>query len=201
MSIVTRPSVTTDVCTVQPHRFDVETGYSENTFTSYVRIGSGDPRIEYDLTPPSSQNGDTAVGIKEMFGYTDRAQWGASAQMSFPTGAPAVTAGHSQYDLNANVGYTLSPALSLSSTIGFDAFAFVPSIDLSATLTPNDALFVEYAYFSRAGIGLPGKSQFDGGFIHDLNAHVQFDVEYGFSPTLILGQRSHYVGAGLSFMN
>jgi hypothetical protein len=30
---------------------------------------------------------------------------------------------------------------------------------------------------------------------------VQLDVEAGWSPTLINGQRQHYIGAGISFMN
>jgi hypothetical protein len=224
MSIVTRPSVTTDVCTVRPHKVDVESGYTNTTFTgpgggqsvsypqSYLRAGSGDPRIEYDITPPSyntstvggatvSGASDTAVGIKDELGYTDRALWGWNAQVSFPTGSTGFTAGHPQYTLNANWGYTLSPALSLSGTVGFDAYAFVPSVDLTSTLSPVDEVFVEYAYFTRAAIGAPPKSIVDGGFIHDFSPHVQVDVEAGVSPALIFGQRQHYVGAGISFMN
>jgi hypothetical protein len=59
----------------------------------------------------------------------------------------------------------------------------------------------EYAYFSSAGPNLGGKSLIDFVYQRDFGSHVQFDVEYGFSPTVINGQTSHYVGAGLSFMN
>lgn len=209
MSIVTRPSVATNVCTVRPHRIDLETGYTATTVTGagtsvvypqpYLRIGSGEPHVEYDLQLPSSI--DSAIGFKDELGYSSRALWGFNAQMSFPTGRSALTAGRPQYTLNAIAGYTLSPAISLSGMAGFDAIAFVPSIDCSVTLSPRDGAFVEYAYFSRAAIGLPAKSQFDGGLIHDLNPHVQLDVEYGLSPTLILGRRTRYTGAGISFMS
>lgn len=237
LSIVTRPSVTTDVCTVRPHKVDLETGYTASTTTgsgggvtvqypqAFLRIGSGDPHLEYDVTPPSSVQStvgtariggtsDTALGVKDELGYSSNALWGLSAQVTLPTGSRAFTAGAAQYALDGNWSYTLSPVFSLAGTLGFNqiagyaasgtvqhAFAFIPSLDLSATLSSNDEAFAEYAYFSRAGIGLPPRSLIDAGFIHDLSPHVQIDLEYGTQPTVIDGQRMHYVGAGLSFMN
>jgi len=59
---------------------------------------------------------------------------------------------------------------------------------------------MSYAYFSRAGVGLAAKSLIDLGYIRDFTPNTQFDIEYGFSPTVVAGQRQHYAGFGLSFM-
>ena len=58
----------------------------------------------------------------------------------------------------------------------------------------------EYAYFSAAGPNLGGKSLVDFVYQRDFGTHLQLDVEYGLSPTLIGGQKQQYVGAGASLM-
>jgi hypothetical protein len=72
---------------------------------------------------------------------------------------------------------------------------------LTAALSGKSQLYGEYVYFSRAGPGLDGKSFVDFGYQTDLGEHVQLDIEYGFQPTVISGQKQHYFGAGFSFMN
>ncbi len=236
ISIVTRPSVTTDVCTVREGHVDIENGYTNATTTgigggsavnypqSLVRIGVG-PRMEVSLTPPSfnrttiggaavSGSSDMNFGVKWELGYNARALWGANLQVSAPTGSPAFTAGATQYTANINWSYTLSPVWSASGTLGFNSLsalnaagryqyygALTPSLDFSASLPANSAAFAEYAYFSRAGPALGSRSLIDFGYIHDWGPHVQFDVEYGFQPAAVNGQKLHYLGAGVSFMN
>ena len=82
-------------------------------------------------------------------------------------------------------------------------FAFIPSIETTAALPGGRSpeLYGEYAYYSQAGPNLGTKNVFDFGYIRDFGPHLQFDVEYGFPPTVINGQKQHYIGAGLSFMN
>jgi hypothetical protein len=81
-------------------------------------------------------------------------------------------------------------------------FAFIPSIELSAALPGGPSqISAEYAYFSAAGPGLGSKSLVDFVYQRDFGNHIQFDAEYGFSPTVINAQKQHYIGAGLSFMN
>ena len=203
----------------------LETGYENTTLTgsgaaevpsypqAYLRLGTGDPHLELDLTAPSHTN-DGTLGAKYELGYTSKAVWGANVQASLPTASRAFTAGGAQYTGNFNWGYTLNAEFSLAGTFGFDSltgydasgivrryFAFVPSLEATAALPGNAQFFAEYAYFTQAGIGLSSRSLVDFGLQKDLGPHWQVDVEYGTQPTLLNGQRAHYVGAGLAFMN
>ena len=236
LSIVTRPTVGTGVCTVRPNHVLVENGWSNTVLTgagggdiasypsSFIRIGTVLSRIEIALTPPtvmrSSVGGsiiggssDGAIGVKYEAGYTSKALWGANVQISGPTGTPAFSAGGAQYTANANWGYTLSPVVGLAGTFGFNTLsafdasgnvrhyaAFIPSMEMTVALSSRSQAFAEYAYFSHAGLGLPGKSVLDAGYQRALSENAQVDIEYGFTPTPNLGQQGHYVGFGLSFM-
>lgn len=193
---------------------------------SLIRIGTADPHIDVEVGPitenHSSVGGvfaaglsDLAIGAKAELGYTSNAVWGVNAVVTIPTGATAFSAGNAQYTGNFNWGYTLNSEFSLSGTLGFNAFsaytspgvpqsyfAFAPTIELSAALPGGPSqISAEYAYFSKAGPTLGSKYFADFVYQRDFGQHVQFDVEYGFSPTLLLGQKQHYIGAGLSFMN
>ncbi len=236
LSIVTRPTVTTGVCTVRPRKVLLENGYTNTTVTgagggeianypqSFLRLGTGDPHLEFSFSPPSSNasslggatvggTSDMNFGAKYELGYNANAVWGVNAQVSVPSGSHAFTAGGAQYTGNFNWGYTLNSEFSLAGTLGFNSlagyntsgnvahfFAFIPSVELEASLPANSQLFAEYAYFSQAGVGLGSRSLFDFGYQKDIGPHVQFDVEYGIQPTVLNGQQLHYIGAGLSFM-
>ncbi|MBV8222311.1 MAG: hypothetical protein JO293_03045 [Candidatus Eremiobacteraeota bacterium] len=236
IAIVTRPTVTTSVCTVRPQHLLVENGWTNtvttgpgggNTATypqSFVRIGTDIRQVEIDWTPPSynrssvggaiiSGASDMAFGAKWEAGYDSRAVWGCNASVSVPSGDTAFTAGTTQYMFNLNGSYTLTPVFSLSSTLGFNSlgmpaapnaaqryFSFIPTLALFASTSRVSEAFAEYAYFSRTGPGLPGKSLIDFGYEQDLGRHLQLDAEYGFTPASFNGQRQQYVGAGVSFM-
>jgi hypothetical protein len=236
LAIVTRPTVTTSVCTVRARHVLLETGYTNTAVTgsttgnqvtypqAFLRIGTGDSRLEFAFTPPSSNassvggatvggTSDMNFGVKYELGTSAAAVWGVNAQVSVPSGSPAFTAGGAQYTGNFNWSYTLNAEFSLAGTLGFNSlagynasgdvvhfFAFIPSVELEAALPASSQLFVEYAYFSQAGVGLGSRGLVDLGFQHDFSPHLQFDVEYGVQPTLLAGQRQHYVGAGLAFM-
>jgi hypothetical protein len=236
ISIVTRPTVTTSVCTVRTGRVLIENGYTNTTTTgpgggvtvsypqSLIRVGTADPHLEFSVTPPSFNRSsvggsiatgysDINVGAKYVIGYNRTASWGANAFVTIPTGARAFTAGAAQYTGNLNWGDAIGPVFSLSGTFGFNAlngynsagnvqpfFSFIPSIVLAAGLPGPSSAFAEYAYFSQIGPNLGSKSLVDFGYSRDLGRNVQVDVEYGFSPTPINGQKSSYAGAGLSLM-
>jgi hypothetical protein len=191
---------------------------------SFLRVGLSQ-HMELAFTPPSysrsSESGALVTGSTDMnfgakweLGYTERAVWGANLQVSVPTGSPAFTAGGPQYTANLNWSYTLSSVFGAAGTIGFNGLsgtttsgqlqrysAVIPTALLTAALPGASQLFGEYVYFSRAGPGLGGKSLVDFGYQRDLGEHVQLDIEYGFQPTVISGQKQHYFGAGFSFMN
>ncbi len=238
LSIVTRPTVTTGVCTVRPYKVLLENGYTNTTVTgtgggeistypqSFLRLGTGDPHLEFSFSPPSSNassvggaivggSSDMNLGVKDELGYNANANavWGVNAQVSVPSDSRAFTAGGAQYTGNFNWGYTLNSEFSLAGTLGFNSlagynasgsvaryFAFIPSLELEASLPANSQLFAEYAYFSQAGVGLGSRGLFDFGYQKDIGPRVQLDIEYGIQPTVLNGQQLHYIGAGLSFM-
>lgn len=190
-----------------------------------MRFGTDDSHVDIEIAPPnrsySSLGGTSANGwsdagfiAKYEGGYNANALWGVNAQVTVPSGNRAFSAGGPQYTGNFNWGYTLSPEFAASGTLGFNAlngynaagttqgyFAFIPTLELTAAIPGSGQLFGEYAYFSQAGLGLGSKNEFDFGLEHQLGSHVLFDVEYGFTPTVLGGQQQHYFGAGLSFMN
>jgi hypothetical protein len=141
--------------------------------------------------------------------------WGVNASFTVPTGSPAFGSGNATFTGNVNWGYTLNSEFSASGTLGFNAlsaynaggvpqsyFAFTPTIALTAALPGGPSqISAEYAYFSSAGPNLGSKSFVDVFYQRDFGQHVQIDIEYGFQPSFIPGQRQHYVGAGISFMN
>jgi hypothetical protein len=235
ISIVTRPTVTTSVCTVRTGHVLIENGYTNTTTTgpgggvtasypqSLIRIGTSDPHLEFSVTSPSFNRSsiggaiatgysDINVGAKYEIGYNRTASWGANAFVTIPTGARAFTAGAAEYTGNFNWSDAMGPVFSLSGTVGFNAlngynagnvqpyFAFIPSVVLAAGLPGPSSAYAEYAYFSQAVAGPGSKSLIDFGYIRDFGRDLQFDVEYGFSPTPINGQKSSYTGAGLSLM-
>ena len=206
------------------------TGPGGNSTGNYpqglIRVGTADPHLDFEFGAPSynATNGggtitsgwsDISFGAKYEIGYTSKWLYGANAVFTVPTGKPAFSAGNAQFTGNFNWAYAINSEFGLSGTLGFNAlsaynaggqpqsyFAFIPTILGTAALPGGPSqLFGEYAYFSSAGPNLGSKSYFDFGYQRDFGSHVQFDVEYGFSPTTINGQKQHYIGAGLSFMN
>jgi hypothetical protein len=161
LSIVTRPTVTTETCPVRVGHAVLETGYSNTTVT-----GTGDgSTVSYPLALlhigitkntdlefiPASYNrssvgsiasgsSDLGLGAKWEIGYTDKAVWGVNTQVSLPTGSPAFTAGRTQYTGNANWGYTLNSEFSLTGTFSFNSLAgYTPSgqIQRYSTFIPS----------------------------------------------------------------
>ncbi len=191
-----------------------------------IRIGTADTHLDFEVGTPSFNTSnaggtvtsgwsDLSIGAKYEIGYTSKWVYGVNGVFTVPTGKPAFSAGNAQFTGNFNWGYTVNSEFGLSGTLGFNAlsaynaggqpqsyFAFIPTLEATAALPGGPSeLFGEYAYFSQTGPNLGGKSYLDFGYIRDFGPHLQFDVEYGFSPTVINGQKQHYIGAGLSFMN
>jgi hypothetical protein len=199
-------------------------GSGANYPQSLIRIGTADPHFDLEFGPPSLQtstagvprvtgSSDVNMGAKYELGYSTRWLYGVNGVVTFPTGAQAFTAGGTQYTGNLNWGYTVNSIIGLDGSLSFNSFsgfgtahdaqsyfAFVPSLEVTASLPGPAEFFGEYAYFSQAGVGLGSKSLIDFGYVRDLGAHVQLDVEWGFSPTLLAGQKQHYIGAGASLM-
>jgi hypothetical protein len=189
-----------------------------------LRVGTSDPHLEVTFGPPSFNRSsvggslaggwsDINLGAKYELGYTSKAVWGVGAVVSLPTGSRAFTAGNAQYTGDFNWTYAMNSTWSLAGTVSVNAlsaynaagipqsyFACIPSIVLTASLPQSSSLFAEYSYYSRASPNAVAKSLIDVGYTRDLGSNVQFDVEYGVSPTRLDAQTQRYVGAGLSFL-
>src|SRR5579871_3644730 len=193
---------------------------------SLLRVGTFDPHLDFEFGFPNAETSsvgeprvtgstDISLASKYELGYSASGDWGIYGAVTIPTGTKAFSAGNAQFTGDLDGAYTINSEFSLAGTLSFNAlsganaaglpqsyFAFIPSLELSAALPGGPSqISAEYAYFSAAGPGLGGKSLVDFVYQRDFGTHVQFDVEYGFSPTSINGQTQHYMGAGLSFMN
>ena len=193
---------------------------------SLVRVGTADPHLDFEFGLPSYEtssvgqptvtgSSDVSLATKYELGYSSNADWGVYGAITYPTGSRAFTAGNAQFTGDLDGGYTINSEFSLSGTLSFNAlsaanlagiaqsyFAFIPSLELTAGLPGGPSqISAEYAYYSATGPGFRSKSLIDFVYQRDFGNHLQFDAEYGFSPTLVNGQKQHYVGAGLSFMN
>ncbi len=201
-------------------------GSNANYPQSILRVGTADPHLDFEFGFPSYETSsashptvtgasDVSLATKYELGYSSNANWGLYGAITYPTGSTAFSAGNAQFTGDFNGGYTINPELSLAGTLSFNAlsgtnaagaaqsyFAFIPSLELSAALPGGPSeISAEYAYYSAAGPGLGSKSLVDFVYERDFGGHLQFDAEYGVSPTVIDGQKQRYVGAGLSFMN
>jgi hypothetical protein len=199
-------------------------GSGVNYPQTLLRIGTADPHFDLEFGPPSLQtstageprvtgSSDVNMGAKYELGYSTRWLYGVNGIVTFPTGSQAFTAGEPQYTGNFNWGYTVNSIVGLDGSLSFNSFsgfntahnsqsyfAFVPSLEVTASLPGPAEFFGEYAYFSQAGVGLGSKSLIDFGYVRDLGEHAQLDLEYGFSPTPLAGQKEHYIGGGASFL-
>lgn len=227
-AIVTRPTVTNSVCTVRPNHVEVETGYLNTTSSSgggntvtypqtLIRVGTKIPALELQITPPeltrASAGGtvtgmtDVGAGLKYVFGYSAKFNWGGQAFFTAPTGTKGFSANGTNSTYALNAGYTLTPVFSVATTLATNSLtngpqrwsSFVPSFVLSAALPNGTGVYGEIATYSDAnGPGTPTRTQYIYGLYRDLSPRLQIDASASLSPTTATG-RYHGVGFGLSY--
>jgi hypothetical protein len=185
-----------------------------------IRIGLNAPRFELGFQPPQyerlsgggpTQSGvtDATVAVKYLVGYTNVASYSTFVQASIPTGDAAFTSVGSNLEAGINGIINLSPALSFNGTLAGIAAtngathygSFVPSIYANLVLPasfPLAVLFEGAAFTHATGPSSPTRFQYIGAFTVAASNNVQFDVDYGFSPTAATG-KYRYVGFGASF--
>ena len=226
-AIVTRPSVTNSVCTVRPNHVLIETGYLNTSFkaggntvtypNAAIRIGTRIPALELDVSPPTAQRTnaggvttattDVGAGLKYVFGYTPRFNWGGQAFFTAPTGLNGGSSNGATSVYALNAGYTLTPVFSLATTLSSGSLtngaqrwnSFVPSLVLGASLPNTTGLFAEIARFSNAnGPGSATRTQYLFGVSRGIGPRVQLDASTAFSPTASTGKYTS-LGFGASF--
>lgn len=226
-AIVTRPSVTNSVCTVRPNHVLIETGYLNTSFEAggnaitypqtLIRAGTKIPALELDIAPPGiartnaggiiTGTTDVGAGLKYVFGYTPKFNYGGQVFFTVPTGLNGFSAEGTTSSYALNAGYTLSPVFSLAATVTAQSLtngaqrwpALVPSLVLGASLPNSTGVGAEIAQFTHAnGPGTPTRTQYLASVYRDLGQRIQLDASYSFSPTAATG-RYHAVGFGASF--
>jgi len=227
-AIVTRPSVTNSVCTVRPNHVEIETGYLNTTFTSgggnavtypqpLIRIGTAVPALELQIAPPGvvrtnaggavTGSTDVGAGLKYVFGYTPKFNWGGQVFFTAPTGTNGFSANGTNSTYALNAGYTLNSVFSVATTLATNSLtngpqrwsSFVPSFVVSASLPNSTGVFAEIATFSNAnGPGTPTRTQYIYGLYRDISPRLQLDASTSVSPTTATG-KYHSVGFGVSY--
>lgn len=226
-AIVGRPSVTNSVCTVRPNHVEIETGYLNTSASGggntvaypqpLIRIGTAIPALELQIAPPGinrtnaggivTGTTDVGAGLKYVFGYTPKFNYGGQVFFTAPTGTNGFSANGTNSTYALNAGYTLSPVFSLGTTLATNSLtngpqrwsSFVPSLVLGVTLPNATGLNAEIAQFSHAnGPASATRTQYLFAVYHDLGARVQLDASFATSPTAATG-KYNAVGFGASF--
>lgn len=226
-AIVTRPTVSNSVCTVRPNHVLVETGYQNTSASgggntvvypqSLIRVGTIVPALEFDLAPPSAARAniggattgttDIGAGLKYVFGYTPKFNYGGQIFVTAPTGVNGFSAGGTQTTYALQAGYTLNPVFSVTGVTQMASLtngaarwtSFIPSLVLGASLPNSTGLFAEIAQFSHAtGPATPTRTQYIFGAYRDLGQRLQLDASIGVSPTVATG-RYRYLSFGASY--
>ncbi|GAC1617677.1 MAG: hypothetical protein NVS4B13_10770 [Candidatus Elarobacter sp.] len=228
-AIVTRPTVTNSVCTVRPNHVEIETGYLNTTAANgggnvvtypqtLIRVGTKIPALELQIAPPTvaraSAGGtttqgstDVGAGLKYVFGYTPKFNYGGQVFVTAPTGTNGFSAGGSGVIYALNAGYTLSPVFSLATTLGEQSLSngvqhfssFVPSLVLTAAFPGNTGISAEIAQFSNAnGPGTATRTQYIYAIYHGIGQRLQVDASFATSPTAATG-KYRALGFGLSY--
>lgn len=226
-AIVGRPSVTNSVCTVRPNHVEVETGYLNtssrgggNTVAfpqALIRIGTAIPALELQVAPPGinrtnaggvvTGSTDTGAGLKYVFGYTPKFNYGGQVFFTAPTGTNGFSANGTNSTYALNAGYTLSPVFSIGTTLATNSLtngpqrwsSFVPSLVLGVSLPNATGINAEIAQFSNAnGPGTATRTQYLFALYRDLGPRVQLDASVATTPTVATG-KYNAVGFGASF--
>ena len=186
-------------CVVLPGEIVIETGLRRQVTSSpggtstlaagplsFVRAGIA-KRLELGVAPPANQSRaiggsppfdaargttDVVLAAKYLVLDTGTAQGSLGAAYAPPTGSGEFTAGAPTFSLSANLGLTLSPKLSfttsqvLSTAVGADArganrtfVVYSPSFTLAYALDGATTLLVQDALVSRQGPLLPAGSR------------------------------------------
>ena len=187
-----------------------------------LRVGAGH-NVEFDVGPPSAayQSGnprqvgitDGYIGFKYEIGYTSRFLYGVNAIYTLQSGNANVFSTNGDGILaNANAGFTVSPAISLFATVGYNAqnagtvaaparyHDVQPSFGASASLPQSVNVFLEGFDQSSTGPGLGGRFGYDTGFEKGVGSRLQLDFNYYNDLGVQQGVHQHSIGFGAAYL-
>jgi hypothetical protein len=231
-SLVSRPTFSTAACAVKRSDLLIETGYTNLTTSgngaassvtypqASLRVGLGH-NLEFDFNPtsiarlsgnpPITGTTDSAIGVKYEFGYTSKLTYGVNALYTLATGSGPFTGNGDGILANVNASLTLSPALGLFGTAGYNEqsagsvsvparyHAFQPSLGATLSLPLSFDVFLEGFDQSSTGPGLGGRFGYDTGFQKDVGSRLQLDFNY-FDYGVQNAVHPHAIGFGASYL-
>ena len=232
-TLVSRPTFSTATCAVKPHDLLIESGYTNATTSGTganetvvypqpsLRVGVAH-NLEFDLDPTSLERmsgtpritgvSDSAIGAKYEFGYTSKVVYGINVVYTLANGSDAFSANGDGILVNVNAGLTLSPALSLFGTVGYNAQSLgtpsvparyhdvQPSLGASLSLPQNFSLFAEGFGQSSTAPGLGGRYGIDTGFERGVGSRLQLDFNYFDYLGVQSGGHLHALGFGAAYL-
>jgi hypothetical protein len=232
-NLVSRPTFSTAACAVKLHDVLIETGYTNattsgggaGTLVTYpqasVRAGVGH-NLEVDLDPdslarlsgPPAINGttDSTIGAKYEFGYTSNLVYGINVLYTLSTGSQPFTGNGNGILANLNAGLSLSPALSLFGTVGYNEQSagtpavparvhdLQPSLGATLSLPQSFDIFLEGFNQSATAPGLGGRFGYDTGFQKDVGSRLQLDFNYFDFLGVQNGGHLHSLGFGAAYL-
>ncbi len=232
-NLVSRPTAATAACAVKPGDGLLETG---STVTSTgggggtttallpqanLRLGVA-PRLEIDLVPPSyeRQSGsppatgtsDAFAGFKYQIGATSKMIYGVNVLSTLDTGSVDFSANGDGVLANVNAALSLSPAIGLFATFGYNAQSggtrpnperyrgFDPALGATVAVPLGLTVFAEGFGASSTAPGGSGLYGFDTGLQKDIGPRVQLDVNLFEYPRLQTGAHQSSIGFGAAYL-
>jgi len=177
-------------------------------------------RFEIDLIGPNfnrsragaaiqSGYGDFGLGFKYEFAPKGRFTYAIDGLATAASGSAAFGAGGPTQTFNADVAYSLSPAMGIGTTLavqansGFDAAGTrtrygdaMPSLVVTAQIPNYYQFYAELVAPTKIAPDQGGRVFVDFGLQKLVGANVELDAEYGASFTPVAGSRFKYVGLG-----
>ena len=232
-NLVSRPTFGTAACAVKPHDLLIESGYTNLTTSgtganSAVTYPQGSLRVgvarnlEFDLDPASIERvsgsprstglTDTSLGLKYELGYTSKLIYGVNVLYTADSGSPATSANGDGVLANVNAALTLSPAIGVFSSVGYNAqsagtpgsparyHGIDPSLGASVSLPASLAFALEGFGQSSTGPGLGGRYGADAALERDFGSRLQVDVNYYDYFGIQSGAHLHSIGFGAAYL-
>jgi len=232
-SLVSRPTFGTAACAVKPNDLLVESGYTNLTTSgtgassavtypqASLRVGVAHD-LEFDLDPSSierisgapnvTDTTDTSLGVKYEIGYTSKLLYGVNVLYTVNSGGPIAGSNGEGVLANFNGAWTLSPAVGLFATVGYNAQSAGPraapqryhgidsSLGGSVSLPASFAFALEGFGQSSTAPGEGGRYGFDAAVERDIGSRVQLDVNYYDYLGVQNGAHLHSIGFGAAYL-
>lgn len=228
LAALNRPTIGFSACAVKPRESVWELGYNNLSLSDgsraaiypqgFIRFGAA-RKVEFDIIGPlyevqrggaTTQRGflDMGVGAKYEYFQDDANVAAIDLLYTFPTGAPAFTAGGPLATINFDYGRSLSSVSGFATTLGVQSsysqdlngrsarfFSALPSVAFTTQTNPRTQFYAE-AYGQT-------KIRPDGGTLFGINGGIQYLLAPEFEVDAELGSivtdlaRGHYLGVGL----